>query len=268
MALRGVRAMRRALRAVRRGAPAAVALPIRALAPPMDDACRARLVGLGLEGPELDALELREASCLLPPGWRERGNRILTARGVGVRPDLVTGNAALSSVSDCLIALASPIDNVAVVLAEGRGATLFVGPECWLPNAQVFVGAGSSIVLRSHATSTWAANLDARNGGTIFADRDQLWATNVYIATDDMHALRDRTSGERLNARGAHIRFGPHVWLGRDSAVLGNTTLGSDTVVGMRSIVRNKSHPCGVALGGSPARVLRTNVTWSRDDLP
>ncbi|MCI0671684.1 MAG: hypothetical protein L0Y64_14615 [Myxococcaceae bacterium] len=236
--------------------------------PALDEASRLRLLGLGLDEAELDALDLREAPCALPAGWLERGNRLYCGRSVSVPPSFVAGNQALSSVSDCLMVLASPIDNLAVVLAEGRGGTLYVGPECWLPAAQVFFGAGSSIVLRALVTCTWAGILDARNGGTIFADRDQLWASNVYIATDDMHALRSRTTGERLNPHGAHIRLGSHVWVGRDSAVTGNTTLGNDSVVGMRSIVRNKQFPANVAVAGTPARIMRTDVTWSREDLP
>ncbi len=100
------------------------------------------------------------------------------------------------------------------------------------------------------------------------AEYDQLWATNAYIATDDMHRLEDLATGARINPFGARIRLGRHVWVGRDATVTGHVDIGEGSVVGMQSMVRGQKIPPNTAVGGVPARVLREGITWSKDDAP
>ncbi|MBF0673448.1 MAG: hypothetical protein IR160_12780 [Salinibacterium sp.] len=249
---------------LRRGGPGTVEHRGAALS----EAARERLLSHGLEASELDALDLREAGLRYPEGWRERGNRIYLADGVALVPEFVAANSELSQLSGVLVVLGSPIDGLAVLGIHGDGALVFIGPECWLPSTQVHCGADSAVVLRRLVTCTFAGHVDARNGGAIFADIDQLWSERVYIATDDMHTLIDVKSGARLNPFGGRISIGPHVWLGRESVITGGARLGANSVIGMRSLVRAGTYPEGAVLVGTPARVGRTGVTWSRDDLP
>jgi acetyltransferase-like isoleucine patch superfamily enzyme len=123
-------------------------------------------------------------------------------------------------------------------------------------------------VLHGPVIATRSAIVDARNGGSIIADADQLWAANVYIATDDMHRLEDRTTGERINPYGAHIRIGRHVWLGRDAVVTGHSVVGDGAVVGQGALVRGQKVPAHTAVAGVPARVVREDIAWSHDDTP
>lgn len=236
---------------------------------PISDAALGRLVSLGLDHEELIQLDFREPPVEIPDGWRERGNRLYVASRATVRPDFLIGNASLiGDLSGALIVLATTVDNFAAFLVSGNEATVYIGPECWLPNAQLHCGDGSTVILRRLVTCTWGGRLDARNGGRVFADDDQLWASDVYIATDDMHAVRSVATGERLNRRGGRIRFGRHVWLGMEAVVTGDVELGANSIVAMRSVVRHGAFPASVVLAGTPAKVVRTGTTWSRDDLP
>lgn len=233
----------------------------------IDSASVDRLTALGLDRDEVEALGLREAAVEFPEGWRERDNRLYAAPGVTVHPDFVTARSAFAGASGCLVVLASPVDALAAFGVHGDGATVFVGPECWLPSAQLDCGANSSIVLRRRTTCAFAGQVDARNGGAVFADVDQLWASHVYLATDDMHTLLDAASGARINPFGARIALGRHVWLERDVAVAGGADIGDDCVVGFRSLVRAGSYPAGSVLAGLPARVVKSGVTWDRADV-
>jgi acetyltransferase-like isoleucine patch superfamily enzyme len=137
-----------------------------------------------------------------------------------------------------------------------------------LTAGEIYCGADSRIVLHGPVVGTRGAIVDARNGGSIVAEADQLWAADVYIATDDMHRLQDSRTGERLNPFGADIHLGRHVWLGRDVVVTGHVRIGEGSVIGMRSLVRGQKIPPHTVSVGSPARVVREDATWSHDDVP
>lgn len=230
---------------------------------------RARLIAAGADPEVLSSLTLRAFTAgPLDDKWSDDGNALYVADGVESPRDQLLEKLVAEQVSDTLIVLASQTQNLVSLGVTGAGATIFVGPDCEITAGSLYCGGGSSVVFNGGLTATWGAVIDARNGGSIVAERDQLWATNVYVATDDMHRLEDLATGARINPFGAHIQFGQHVWLGRDATVTGHVDIGDGAVVGMQSMVRGQKVPPNTAVGGVPARVLREGITWSVDDLP
>lgn len=229
---------------------------------------RRRLTAAGVPGELLGRLDLRAlAAAHLPDWWPDSGSTLYVVPGVEL-PDGVLETLTLYPFDRVLIVIASEVPNLASLLVGGDDALVFVGPDSALTATEIYCGAGSSIVLVGGLTATRCAILDARNGGTIFAEEDQLWAANVYIATDDMHRMEDVATGSRLNPYGAHIRLGAHLWLGRDVIITGDVEIGDGSVVGSRAMVRNQKVPARVAVAGAPARVIREGVTWSGEDRP
>lgn len=66
--------------------------------------------------------------------------------------------------------------------------------------------------------------------------------------------------GDRINPDES-IEIGDRVWLTREVMVLKGAIIGSDVVIGARSIVSKKILPNTLAVS-IPARVVRTNITW------
>ena len=232
----------------------------------MTDLHRARLRSSGVDATALD-LRWRLVKDPLPGWWHDCGNALYLAEGASL-PDKVLADLTTFPVRDSVVAVGSPMVWLSSLLVGGDGATVFVGRGCVLTAGEIYCGGGSSIVLHGPLVATRSAVVDARNGGSVVAEPDQLWAANVYIATDDMHRLEDRITGERLNPYGAHIRLGSHVWLCRDAVVTGHADVGQGAVIGMRSMVRGQKVPSHTVAAGSPARVVREDVTWSHDDVP
>ncbi|MGA8987627.1 acyltransferase [Aeromicrobium sp.] len=228
---------------------------------------RDRLRAAGVEATALDALSWRRVLEPLPDWWHDHGNALYLGAGASL-PDHVLAALITYPVRDVLIAVGSPMDWLSSLLVGGDGATIFLDRRCALTAGELYCGGGSSIVLHGPVVATRSAIVDARNGGTIVAQADQLWAADVYIATDDMHRLQDRRTGERINPYGAHIRLGRHVWLCRDAVVTGHAEIGDGAVVGMRSMVRGQKVPPNAVAAGSPARIVREDVAWTLDDLP
>lgn len=233
----------------------------------LTDEHRDRLLGVGVDDAVLRSTPLRGVTGPLPEWWHEQGNALYLGDEARV-PRALVDTMALYPFRDVLVVVASPCDNMASLLLGGDEATVFLGPRSAFTATDVYCGARSSVVLSSDVVATRCAIVDARNGGSIVAEPDQLWAANVYVATDDMHRMEDLATGARLNPYGAHIRLGRHVWLGRDAIVTGHAEIGAGAVVGARSMVRGQKVPPHTAVAGTPARVIREGVTWRGEDTP
>jgi hypothetical protein len=233
----------------------------------MTAAHRARLRAAGVEAEALDATTWRSASGPFPKQWHDDGNALYLADGASL-PGEVIELLSTYPTRDVLIAIGSEMLWLKSLLIGGDNATVFLDQNCSMTAGELYCGAESRIVLHGPVIATRSAIVDARNGGSVVADSDQLWAANVYIATDDMHRLEDRTTGERINPYGAHIRLGGHVWLGRDVVITGHSDVGDGAVVGHGGLVRGQKVPAHTAVAGVPARVVREDIAWRHDDIP
>jgi len=234
---------------------------------PLSAAHRSRLLDCGVLPEVLDPLELRNVTGPLPEWWHEQGNALYLRDGMTVPPKLIEVMSTYPF-RDVLLVLGTGMEWFSSLLIGGDGATVFIGPNTYMTAADLYCGGGSTIVLNEGVVATRGAVVDARNGGSIVAAPDQLWAAYVYIVTDDMHRLEDVETGARINSYGAHVRLGKHVWLGRDVIISGHVEVGEGSVVGMRSMVRGQKVPPFTAVAGVPARVIREGVTWSGEDTP
>lgn len=83
---------------------------------------------------------------------------------------------------------------------------------------------------------------------------------NVRVRTSDSHQIFDETSGQRLNPPGDVI-VRDHVWIAEDVLLLKNTDIGTNCVIGAKSLV-NGLIPHGSLAAGVPAKVIRQGITW------
>ncbi len=228
---------------------------------------RGRLRACGVAAESLDTTEWRAMTSQLPEWWHDNGNALYFAEGASLSDEIVE-SLTMFPVHNVVIAIGSEMRLFRSLLIGGDDATVFIDQDVKLTAGEMYCGAQSTVVLHGPVTATRCAIIDARNGGSIVAGPDQLWAANVYVATDDMHRLEDRTTGARINPFGAHIRIGSHVWLGRDAVITGHCDVGDGVVVGHLSLVRGQKIADHAAVAGVPARVVRENVGWTEDDTP
>lgn len=236
------------------------------------DAHRERLVMAGLPADQLDevlgGMTLRRMSGgVLPQWWDAYGNALYLRDGFAL-PDKLIARMVGLPFKDALLIVATDLQHMSSLLIGGDGATVMVGADSMLTGGEIYCGGRSAVVLSRRVIGTARAMVDARNGGSVIAEPDQLWGGGVYVATDDMHRLEDATTGQRLNPYGATIRLRRHVWLGRDAILTGHVEVGEGAVVGTRSLVRGQKVAARTAVAGTPARVIRENVTWEHSDAP
>jgi acetyltransferase-like isoleucine patch superfamily enzyme len=93
---------------------------------------------------------------------------------------------------------------------------------------------------------------------------DALISSDVWIRNHDMHAIVDLRSGHRVDRAPVDVIVERHVWIGQNAMLLNCQRVGAGAIVGAQSLVKNTVAGC-VAVGGVPARLLRSEVSWGRD---
>lgn len=85
----------------------------------------------------------------------------------------------------------------------------------------------------------------------------------VVLRDSDNHLIRDAGDTASDNSpKTAPIVIGDHVWIGMNVTVLKGVTIGEGAIVAAGSVV-NKEVPPHCLVGGVPARVIKTNVSWN-----
>jgi hypothetical protein len=151
---------------------------------------------------------------------------------------------------------------------EGHGNTVVCGEAGTTSCA-------ASAVLRSteaglfigRGTTAGGVNLWLEGTGTslILGDDCMLsWGIRLLLA--DGHGMIDLRERAVLNTPRS-IVVEPHVWIAQDALVMRGVCIGAGSIVGARAVV-TRSVPRAAVVAGAPARVLRRDVSWTRQAAP
>jgi len=92
---------------------------------------------------------------------------------------------------------------------------------------------------------------------------DCMFANDIDIRTGDSHSIIDTQTNSRINYA-QNITIDNHVWVAAHVSILKGVTLLSNSIVATRSVVTKKFDTGNILIGGSPAKVLKENITWDR----
>lgn len=163
-----------------------------------------------------------------------------------------------ASISDCSIEVR---ENANLII--GNNANLSLGGKLAVQSyAQIAIGEGSS----------FAHHIDIRahHYSKIFVGKDCMFSYQIIVLAGDGHSIFDINSGEKHNSpkeklENIEINIGDHVWIGARSTILSDTEIGNGSIVGAASLVKG-SFPNNCILAGNPARILRKDIAWCRED--
>lgn len=151
------------------------------------------------------------------------------------------------------------------ILVRGNGARLTIGAGCSIAAGKIKLEDDCCAVSLGDGTTVEDAYFGAYEGMCVEVGRDCMISEKVGIRSGDMHTLIDQSTGRRVNPSKS-IWIGDHVWLARGVTVLKGVTIGANAVIGAQSLVTDDVPEDSLAVG-SPARVIRQNVTWDRRRL-
>lgn len=82
--------------------------------------------------------------------------------------------------------------------------------------------------------------------------------SDSIIRDNDGHDISAGTDNEEAQ----EIKFGRHCWIGQKAIILKGVKLGDNTIVSAGAMVA-KSFPADVVISGTPARIIKENVSWT-----
>ncbi|MEH2023994.1 acyltransferase [Nostoc sp.] len=145
------------------------------------------------------------------------------------------------------------------IVIHGNDNILSIGKNCDIDGFVEILGNSSEMTIGNRTHISNDVRLIAHGGKSIRIGEGCIIADLTDIRTTDSHSILN-TEGDRINPD-ENIEIGDRVWLTREVMVLKGAIIGSDVVIGPRSIITKKIPPNTLAIG-IPAKVVRTNITW------
>lgn len=196
-----------------------------------------------------------------------RGNKIIGRRAglhvifLGVNATLRVGNG---------IALVAPVPDVTVTMSSHAVAE--IGERCIFHNVRIFVRDHAVLQIGADTSFGEESYLACYSYSKVLIGRDCMFSRYVFLYSSDSHSMFDVETGENLNSTSeqylqrSKIVLGDHVWIGVRATILYDTVVENGSIIGANSLVKGK-FPNNCMVAGNPAKIIRRNVAWSRNNF-
>jgi acetyltransferase-like isoleucine patch superfamily enzyme len=101
-------------------------------------------------------------------------------------------------------------------------------------------------------------------GSTLAIGEDCMFSYDIDVRTGDSHSVIQQDGNVRTNYA-ENISFGDHVWVASHCVILKGSRIGSDSIVGTRSVVTKSFPQEGVVVAGNPAKIIKRDIMWKRE---
>jgi acetyltransferase-like isoleucine patch superfamily enzyme len=144
------------------------------------------------------------------------------------------------------------------VLELGKDGKIIFGGKARFGNG-VKVSVGGELYLGDDFTMTAESAIFYAKKIT-FGDNCLVSWENMIMDTDVHKVFKD---GSQIN-NDREITIGNHVWIGSRCMILKGSQIGNDNVVAAGSLVVGQQNQQNTIIGGSPAKVLSSEIEWVR----
>lgn len=147
----------------------------------------------------------------------------------------------------------------------GSNNKLIIGRNCIIRGMISFRGNGNIIFIGAGTTFNEVTIISKYNGN-VYIGKDCMFSSKIEVRSSDSHAVIDlETMSRSNNSDGIYI--GDHVWVGKGAVIQKGAVIASDNVIGISSFVRGHFPDSSTIIAGSPAKVVRKNKSWARNEL-
>jgi len=137
-----------------------------------------------------------------------------------------------------------------------------IGPNCSFRlegnNICISIGEGS--------TFTRMCNFTAQEDNMqIEVGKDCMFSNTIVVRTSDSHPIYQMETGHRIN-QPKSVVIGDHVWIAPNAKIMKGAIIGEGSVIGSDTMV-NKMIPSNCLAVGTPAKIVKENIHWTRESL-
>lgn len=142
----------------------------------------------------------------------------------------------------------------------GDNNHVVIDRDCVCKNLDIWISDGGLIHIGHNTHFTGEIHIACIEGKKVEIGERCLFSDKIVFRTGDSHSILN-FMGERLNPA-KDIIIGNHVWIGQQVIVLKGAHVGNESIIGTRALVTGKDFEDNVIIAGSPAKVVKRDVTW------
>jgi acetyltransferase-like isoleucine patch superfamily enzyme len=146
---------------------------------------------------------------------------------------------------------------------QGSGNKILIGARTVIRGSINISGDNHTVTVGEDGLLRGVAII-CREGCGLRIGNGVLTSTKVSIRTSDSHSIFDLSTGERTNP-GRPVMIGDHVWIAREVSIGKGVSIPNDCIIAARSFVTKSFEEEHILIGGMPARILKTGVTWAKE---
>ena len=132
-------------------------------------------------------------------------------------------------------------------------------------NASFYAEDRCSAIIVGNSTFSGKIHIAATEGKKINIGDNCLFSSEVVIRNGDSHSILNEEH-ERINIAD-DVNIGNHCWIGHRVIILKGVSLNNHTVIGTGSVVTKRFVEQNIIIGGVPAKILKTGITWNEKRL-
>lgn len=158
--------------------------------------------------------------------------------------------------------------NKVKIRIRGNNNKIYIGNHCYIGKGSSIWAEGNNItiIINDYSTFTHDDQICAQEDNVVVTiGSDCMFSHHITVRTSDSHLIFDVKTNERQNPANS-VTIGDHVWIAPNSYIMKGVSIGNGTIIGTNTIV-TKNIPAEVLAVGMPAKVVKTNVSWSRERL-
>ena len=92
-----------------------------------------------------------------------------------------------------------------------------------------------------------------------------MFSNNIVVRTSDSHPIYRIDDNQRINPAKS-VTIGNHVWVAPNTKIMKGVNIENGSIIGSDTIV-TKVIPENSLAVGHPARVVKSNIKWTRENL-
>tara|TARA_B100000424_G_C22935656_1_gene497893 strand:+ start:895 stop:1638 length:744 start_codon:yes stop_codon:yes gene_type:complete len=184
--------------------------------------------------------------------------------GTTLYSDKVVGDLEVNDFnsSNCIIRGSCSRSKNTKIVFNGSNNVVFLGPYSKFNNAKLNISGDNNIFILGAFSTVESITATLKGDSSITIGNESMLSSRIIIDTSDHHSIYDLNSGIRVNID-ADVSIESNVWIGRNVIVCKGAKIGTGSIVAQASLVNGTLEPFSI-YGGTPAKLIKTNVQWSR----